>query len=69
MSRAKKVLMFVSMKNRPLPAHVADAEQAFVQSMAKLVAKGMRLDNVVLNAGILKYPNVCVLPERLQLPY
>lgn len=26
--------------------------------MKALVAKGMKLDNIVLNAGILKYPNV-----------
>lgn len=26
--------------------------------MKALVAKGMKLDNIVLNAGMLKYPNV-----------
>ncbi|KIW33659.1 uncharacterized protein PV07_00492 [Cladophialophora immunda] len=30
---------------------------AFVSAMGRLVAKGMRLDNIVLNAGMLKYPN------------
>jgi len=26
--------------------------------MKALVVKGMKLDNIVLNAGVLKYPNV-----------
>ena len=32
--------------------------QAFVSRMKKLVAGGLKIDNVVLNAGVLKYPNV-----------
>ncbi|KIW64371.1 hypothetical protein PV04_09311 [Phialophora macrospora] len=30
---------------------------AFVSAMKRLVDKGVRIDNIVLNAGILKYPN------------
>jgi hypothetical protein len=61
--------MSVSRRDHRQSSLVADREQAFVQSMAKLVAKGMRLDNVVLNAGILKYPNVSRLPGRLCFSY
>ncbi|KIV93775.1 hypothetical protein PV10_04963 [Exophiala mesophila] len=31
--------------------------EAFVGRMKKLVAGGLKIDNVVLNAGVLKYPN------------
>ena len=30
--------------------------------MSALVSKGMRIENIVLNAGVLKYPNVGVVP-------
>ncbi|KIW86108.1 hypothetical protein Z517_01502 [Fonsecaea pedrosoi CBS 271.37] len=36
---------------------------AFVSAIGRLVAKGMRLDNIVLNAGVLKYPNVRIYPS------
>lgn len=32
--------------------------QAFVDRMKALVSKSMKIDNIVVNAGILKYPNV-----------
>jgi len=32
--------------------------EAFVSSLKRLVDKGVQIDKVVLNAGVLKYPNV-----------
>lgn len=37
---------------------ILSRRQTFVESMRRLVSKGMRIENIVLNAGILKYPNV-----------
>lgn len=34
--------------------------------MKKLVDKGVRLENIVLNAGVLKYPNVRVWSDLLE---
>jgi len=63
-STANEIWQLSAKQTRPAACLIEECDvtseasiDAFAGALGKLVAKGVRIDNIVLNAGVLKYPN------------
>jgi len=61
---ANEIWQYAAKQTRPAACLIEQCDvtneasiDAFVSSMKRLVDQGVRIDNIVLNAGVLKYPN------------